>query len=237
MKNLLFFFLLTIFVFSDTIQAQYSIGGANNNVTFTLSGVVQTTNETAIEGSPYFEDQLLTGIVHLPNKKTTETLRLALNLEENQLIFQEGEQFNIFNPSIIKGIEFKDELGNTKAFFVTGFSSSDNDIDINTPLRMVYNGDTKILVHHTVTFDRGNFRDPTTNRKTARYKKNEIYYIRKNDGHFKKTRLKLKNLVNDLGEYEKELKEFAKENNINGKSEADAFKLLEYYDSLKETNS
>tara|TARA_R110000868_G_scaffold383578_1_gene650580 strand:+ start:8799 stop:9512 length:714 start_codon:yes stop_codon:yes gene_type:complete len=237
MKNFALFTITIILLLTGKLTAQYSVGGENNNIAITITGVVQTINETNVEGSPYFENQLLTGIVHLPNKKTTESLNLALNLEENQLIYQEGEQFNIFNPSIIKGIEFKDKLGNTTAFFVTGFVSQENDINKNTPLRVVYNGEIKMFVHHTVTFDRGNFRDPVTNRKTAKYKKNEIFYLRKSDGEFVKTRLRLKNLINDIGEYEKELKDFAKKYKIKGKSESDANKLLEYYDSLKETNS
>lgn len=229
---------LCALVFSSiSISAQYSALDASSGVTFSSSNLMQSLNPTDVKGTPYYGDEIKKGKVYLPNGKKTEVLDLVLNLEENLLLFREGDVYKIFNPAIIKGIEIYDDYNQPEDFFVIGFSSPDNDITNSSFLRVIYNGETKMLAHHSVDFDRGNFRDPVSNRVTAQYKKKEIYYIVNKDGDFKKTRLRLKNLVKDLGNFEKQLKDFAKENKIKGKSESDAFRILEYYDSLKEENS
>lgn len=244
MKNSIIFstLIIALLLTGPTLAQQ---GGGNYGQSYTsLAGmqvlrtdIMITKDGRNIEGTPFYNDKFMKGVVYMPNNKTTETLSLALNLEENQLIYQDGDEFMIFNPNIIEGISFQDEEGNSADFFVTGFSSPDNDITRNTALRVIYNGDTKVFAHHTVKFDRGNFRDPITNLRVREYKKNTEFYIYRENGEFKKTRLRLKNLIRDIGEYKDELKKFAKENNINGKSESDVFKLFEYYDSLKEKNS
>ncbi|MBO6523805.1 MAG: hypothetical protein JJ971_08275 [Balneolaceae bacterium] len=240
MKKSIFLFVLASLIISTDAYSQR--GGGNYGQSYTsLAGmqllrtdIIITKDGDGTKGTPFYNDKFVKGVVYLPNKKTTETLSLALNLEDNHLIYKEGDKFKIFNPEIIEGIAFQDELGNTEDFFVTGFSSSKNGINKNTALRVIYNGEIKMFAHHTVEFDRGNFRDPVTNMKVQEYKKDVDYYIRGENGEFKKTRLRLKNLVKDIGEFEKELKDFAKQNKIKGKSESDAFRILEYYDSLKE---
>ncbi|MBO6523804.1 MAG: hypothetical protein JJ971_08270 [Balneolaceae bacterium] len=229
--------LLTIFLQTLPIHAQYSAKDGASGITFSSSNLMQSLNSTDVKGTPYYDNEIKEGKVYLPNNKKTEVLELVINLEEDVLLFKEADVYKIFNPAIIKGIEIYDEYEQPKDFFVIGFSSPENDITTKSFLRVVYNGNTKILVHHSVDFDRGNFRDPVTNRVTAEYKKKETYYIVRENGEFKKTRLRLKNLVKDIGEFEKELKDFAKKNKIKGKSESDAFRILEYYDSLKEENS
>lgn len=234
-KNSLIILFLS-FLIPSTSVAQNSIGGTYHlSLSYSSANVIQTQN--TIEGSPYYKNSVIKGKVFLPNKKTTEVLTLALDFEENRLIFEEGDVFKIFNPDVIKGISFLDEDDNEEDFFINGFSSPENDITKNTFLRVIYNGETKVFAHHQKVFDRGNFRDPVTNRTKSGYKESTTYYIVRENGEFKKTRLKLKNLIKDLGEYEKELKDFAKENKIKGKSESDAFRILEYYDSLKKENS
>ena len=229
--------LFVLFLFQTIILAQYSAKDASSGITFSSSNIMQNLNPTDVKGTPYYEDEIKEGKVYLPNDKKTEVLELVINLEENLLLFKEGDVYKIFNPAIIKGIEIYDEYKQPKDFFVIGFSSPENDITTSSFLRVVYNGEAKMFAHHSVEYDRGNFRDPITNRVTAEYNKKETYYIVKEDGEFIKTRLKLKNLIKDIGEFEKELKDFAKKNKIKGKSETDAFKILDYYDSLKKENS
>ncbi len=222
---------------TSLIHAQYSAKDASSGITFSSSNLMQNLNPTDVKGTAYYDDEIKRGKVYLPNDKKTEVLELVLNLEENLLLFKEGDIYKIFNPAIIKGIELYDDYNQPEDFFVIGFSSPEDDITTSSFLRVIYNGKTKMFAHHSADFDRGNFRDPVTNRVTAEYKKKETYYIVDENGDFKKTRLRLKNLVKDIGEFEKELKDFAKKNKIKGKSESDAFKILEYYDSLKKENS
>ena len=241
-KTILFTFFAILLISIDSFAQR---GGGNYGQSYTsLAGmqllrtdIIITKDGDGTKGTPFYNDKFVKGIVYLPNKKTTETLSLALNLEENQLVYKDGDKFKIFNPEIIEGVAFQNERGETEDFFVTGFSSPKNDINYSTALRVIYNGETKMFAHHTVEFDRGNFRDPITNEKVQEYKKDVDYYIRRENGEFKKTRLKLKNLINDLGEFEKELKDFAKKNKINGKSESDAFRILEHFDTLKNNQS
>lgn len=228
---------LGLLLFPTLIFAQYSASDASSGITFSSSNIMQNMNPTDVKGTPYYGDEIKEGRVYLPNEKKTEVLELVINLEENLLLFKEGDVYKIFNPAIIKGVEIYDDYRQPEDFFVIGFSSPEHDITTTSFLRVVYNGDTKMLAHHSVEYDRGNFRDPITNRVTAEYKKKETYYIVKEDGGFVKTRLRLKDILKDIGEFENELKDFAKKNKIKGKSETDAFKILEYYDSLKKENS
>lgn len=236
MKKKINLLLIIILATSTLGFAQNSLGGNFRlSLEYSSANVILTNN--TVKGSPYYKNRVIKGIVYLPNKKTTEVLTLALNLEENQLIFEEGDVFKIFNPEIIKGISFQDEKGNNEDFFITGFTSTENGINRKTLLRVIYNGDIKMFALHTVSFDRGNFRDPVTNRTNIEYKESITYYIVNKKGEFTKTKLKMKNLLNAIGDNESEIKSFAKKNRIKGKNESDAFKILEYYDSLLKADS
>lgn len=196
------------------------------------SNIVLTTNSEEVIGNQFYKEKWIPGKVMLSNDKTTESLLLNYNSYTDQLIFLQNEVYKIFDSKFIKGFMFLDSQGNASEFFVTGEENKKYDIEKNTPLRVIYNGEVKLFARHITKYRSSGFRDPVTNKASKEYKERVYYYLKLVDGSYKRVKLSTKDVIKHIGEKKEELKAFTKDKNLKGRNEQEVFWLLEYYDSL-----
>lgn len=190
--------------------------------------IYTTNNDKDVQGTPFYSEDWQMGKVIFNNSKFSKEVPLSYNSYTQELFFKQQEIIKVLDPKQIKGFVFT-KTGET---FKYGNSSEEFEITPSTPLRVIYDGKVELLVLHQTVRTRGNTKDPLTGKVTDRYSKSETFLIKKTDGSFKKTRIRKKNMINDLGTHKKELEKFTKDNRNKVKSEKDAVELLEFYDSL-----
>lgn len=225
--------LFAIFLFIPT----FLIGQANDilersNPIANNSNIVLTTNSEEIDGNQFYKDKWVPGKVIMPNSKTTESILMNYNSYTDQLVFVQNDVYKVFDPKYIKGFMFIDGEGNAEEVFVTGEKNKKYDIKESTPLRVIYNGDVKLFARHVTKFRNSGTRDPFGNKASKEYKEQVYYFLKLEDGSYKRVKLSTKDVIKHLGEKKDNLKDFTKEKNIKGRNEQEIFWLLEHFDSL-----
>ncbi|MEQ8524538.1 hypothetical protein [Gracilimonas sp.] len=234
-KNIVFLLMLSGFFSLNTTdellaqtdeasKAQYAIWRGNTSV-------MQTKNDE-VRGSQFYNDEWKSGKVIFRDKTVSDELPLKYNSYENLLIFKDGELMRVFEPTDIQGFIFLNEKGEVTERFMNGIYEKEYDIQPTQLLRVIYNGDTKLLAKHKIFFSKNAGRDPFSNVSYSEFKEKTDYFILQQNGDVKETRIRQKNLIRDLANHKKELKEFVKSSDMKVKSEKEAIALLNFYDQL-----
>tara|TARA_R110002096_G_scaffold329006_8_gene523105 strand:+ start:1616 stop:2320 length:705 start_codon:yes stop_codon:yes gene_type:complete len=190
---------------------------------------IYTTNDVKeIVGTPYYNDDWEPGIVTLINGTQSKTTLLSFNTYTGEVFYKERDEIKVLNKSKMKGFTFtkKNET------FALGVVSPDFDITADMPIRVIHDGKTKLYIKYQTTRRRGNSKDPLTGITTDRFSNLETTILKRGDGKFVKTKIKKKNIINDLGDHKAELEAFTKKTRNKVKSGTDVALLLEYYDTL-----
>lgn len=219
----------TLIFLSSTLLIAQEESLDNFRLMHNPSNTITVSNDTETIGTPlYNKDWELGHVVFASGSKSKQTL-LIYNSFTNELFFKgEDEKIQVLDNSKLKGFSF--DIRNEQ--FVFGYASSEFDFDQRTPLKVLYDGKTKLFVLHQTAKQSGNSKDPLTGKVTNRFIPFETILIRNADGEFVKTRIRKKNLVNDLGAHKKELEAFIKESKNKVKSEEDAAKIIAFFDTL-----
>ncbi len=184
-----------------------------------------------IKGDPYFNNDWLKGRVQITDNATSEELLLRLNIAENVLEFTRGEKVYLMNSGKIKGFTFLAQPENI--VFRNGFKSEDHDITPSTLLRVLYNGNTKMVAHHSSslkenlpTYGSANIKDE--------YVDDTDYYIIDSSGKFHDVKLKKRHILRALDkDFRDRVEDFADQQNLDFGEEQNLDEILAHYDQLK----
>ncbi len=181
-----------------------------------------------VKGSPFYNKDWEEGVVHFLNGTKSKTTLLSLNTYTGEIFYKERDEIKVLNKSKIKGFTFtkKNET------FTLGVVSPEFEITAQMPIRVIHDGKTKLYVKYQTTRRRGNSKDPLTGVITDRFSNLETTILKRADGKFVKTKIKKKNLINDLGDHKSELEAHIKKTRNKVKNFTQAAALLEYYDTL-----
>lgn len=195
--------------------------------------IVKTTamNES-IEGSPYFNPEWTLGKVTLRSNKKTDTIPLRFNANTHELEFKKDGKILIAIPGMVQAFTIKNEDGE-EVFFKNGFLSKDENIDPGMFLRVLYNGNVKLVVNHHTNFMKAHTIDPLSGKKVSRYIAKRNHFLITEDGTFHDIKLKRNHVLRILKKNKDELKNYAKSNDLNFDKENDLAKILAYYDTLQ----
>lgn len=184
-----------------------------------------------VKGDPYFNNDLLRGVIQVNENTQTEELFLRYNMADNVLEFARGEQLYIMDPNKIDGFTI---FGTpSDLVFRNGFTSDKNDIKSSTFMRIIYDGEVKLAAHHTSNL-KENIPTYGSATKTDEYVDDTDFFIIDNSGSFSETKLKRKDILKALDkDYRDELKDYAGENNLSFDNESDLKQILKHYDSLR----
>lgn len=230
--NLSLSFLAIFFISTIGVQAQdTNLDQAQvTNPTGTL--IYTTANNSETIGTPFYNEEWQKGKVIFNNGKLSKTVPLMYNSNTQVLFFQQGGSVKSLDANKFKGFKFH-ESGEV---FHNGFVIDKFDVTKTDPVKVIYDGKTKLLEFYQTIKVRANSKDPLTGKMIDRFMTDKTMFYLFADGSVKKTKIKKKNMINDLGGFKKELNDFTKKTKNKVKSEADAVKLLEYYDSLVTNN-
>ena len=225
--------LLAILLFSISLVAQpYSRDRGTNIVYNEGSNIVQVFKSDEVSGTPFFKDDFVLGKVILEDDTATEPLLIDFDGFGQNIIVKRADQYKVLNLPNTKGFVFIDDNDEVKDYFTKGFNNPELGIKPDNFIKVLYDGDVKLIAHFKVIFEQANFTRTVNGMATNKYDSELTYYIIRENGEYKETRLKAKNIINDLGQFKNELKNFAKATKNSGRSDKEAAKILIHYETL-----
>lgn len=224
-------------LFSASLIAQPYSRERGTAVVYTPgSAIVQIYKSDEVSGTPFYKEDFVPGKVILENDKATETMLIDFDGFRQNIIIKKNNQFKVLSLPNIKGFVFLDDNDEVEDYFVKGFNNPELEIAPDNFVKVIYDGKVKLIGHFKVAYEQTNFTQIVTGSTSNKYESELTYYIVRENGEYKKTRLRNKNLINDLGQFRNELKDYVKENNINGRTNKGAAEILIYYETLLENS-
>lgn len=226
-----------LLLFSASLIAQPYSRERGTAVVYTPgSAIVQIYKSDEVSGTPFYKEDFVPAKVILEDNKATETMLIDFDGFRQNIIIEKNNQFKVLSLPNIKGFAFLDDNDEVDDYFTKGFNNPELGIAPDNFVKVIYDGKVKLIGHFKVVFEQANFTRTVTGSASNKYKAELTYYIIGENGDYKKTRLRNKNLINDLGQFKNELKDYTKENKINGRSNEGAAKILIYYETLLESS-
>jgi hypothetical protein len=194
------------------------------------SGIVITRSKTETIGSPYFNEGFLEGDIQINKSTKSGTLLLRYNMYNNSVEFLRDGELLATNPNQIDGFRFyaKDK----DVLFRKGFKTDIKSVEASTFLRIAYDGNVKLLIKHSASLNKD---VPSYGRSTKQQKYSTFlnHYVVTSGGNFHKIESPKADVLKIFSDKKNALKNYAEQNNLNFKNEADLVNVLKYYDTLK----
>jgi hypothetical protein len=241
LSALLFFIFAFVFTQSVTAQNTDDLDYQTVEVMNSAGTLIYSEDTKDIQGSPLIKESFENGRILYPDNKASEVVPINYDAYKNQVLFIKNDQIRVLNTVGVKGFMFEkpenfEQTDKVQEVFTFQIRDKALGFDELTPVQVLYNQGSgiKLLALHKVNLMRGNTKDPFTGKVVDRYVSGVEYYLQKSDGEFEKLRrLRSKDIIRKLDRsHRKDLNNFMKENDLDGKSEKDLVKLLAYYDNL-----
>lgn len=181
-----------------------------------------------VSGTPYFNEDWETGYVQVNKKSKSNAVKLKYSSYTNEVLFQENGKVLALPSDGLTGFTIIDN--STEIEFKNGFSSAKYHIGKEQLMRVIYDGDTKLLAKEYTNLHKDE--DPFTKEVEYDFFNETDFFLVSSDGTFHKIKLKEKDILNALGNHKNELKEFADSHNLDFGNEYHASLILKEYDKL-----
>lgn len=233
MKTLPLFISLIFFIGVSVGYAQDSNFNDSelNQISESLSSdYIYASQSTDVTGNPYLNPKFTRGKIQINRSVETGVMFLRFNTEQNIVEFMQGEDYFGVQPNKIDGFTLFGSPDNI--IFKNGFTSDDNDINRTTLLRVIYNGEVKLVAHHTTSL-KENIASYGSATQKDEYVDHINFYIVQSSGTFSEVNLKRRDILRAFDKNMRDqLSSYADENNLNFDEEADVIKILKHYDEL-----
>jgi hypothetical protein len=216
----------------ETYQAINQIVGAGP---YTMAKTIDDRYE-GLHGTPYFLPEWNKGQIEMASGKNYQNVPIKFDAYRQNLLLLRP---NMGNDSIIVAADQVKsfQLSNSEGQFYLfrRFPTAQiNDKALKDGYFMVlYQGKSALLKRIAKTFKQADYKNAYS--PDIRYDSfnNAIsYYILKPDQSLTKVKLSDKAIIEGLGDHKDELKAFAKQETLSGKTEDDAIRLVKQYDSF-----
>lgn len=195
----------------------------------TNSNVIRGSHQTELLGTPYFIDEWMLGRVKHTNRWTAGML-IKIDTYHNVL----EVKGSLDSESIYVGIEdIQEVLLETPAgdkLFRNSFDSDDRNVNRDTLLEIMYDGETKLVKHHRIRSipEQGVY--GSANKVERLVRSEEMYYLE--NGKLKGLRTNRRNVLSALSTHRNAVSTYVSENNLSFNSENDLIKIFSFFDSL-----
>lgn len=179
------------------------------------------------EGTPYLLEIFQEGSVLLRNGLATETLIMNFNIHQNRVEYVVGDNVYEIGGDLIRGFTINDPDVQYK--FEKGYTA--RGLNPNELVRILTDGKATVLVKHEVGFHRNVATYATATQKDA-YVTKDILYIIKGEDIERIRRIRERTILRIFDTHQKEMQNFAEENNLDLTSLEDIKTLFEYYNNL-----
>jgi hypothetical protein len=223
-----FFFFSSAFF--STADAQITNNEIYNDMgDITNSNVIRGSQQTELLGSPYLFEEWMLGRVKHTNRWTAGML-IKIDTYHNVL----EVKGSLDSESIYVGIEDIQEVlletPDGDKLFRNSFDSDDRNVNKDTLLEIIYDGDTKLVKHHRIRSipEQGGY--GSANKVERLVRSEEFYYLE--NGKLNTLRTNRRNVLNALSAHRSAISTFVNENNLSYSSELDLIKIFSFFDSL-----
>lgn len=191
-------------------------------------GVIRTRIVTKYQGTPYFNDWSK-GHVIISENHITEPILIRYDMEYDAVVFSRDKKIYTISNDKMRGFVLYTTDGDIN--FRNGFNTDIKAIGQNTLLRIIYDGETKLVAHHTSDLQE-NLPTYGTANKVSAFEDDVDFYLVTEDGEFNKIRLRKNDVLNILADNGQKVSEYANSNNLKFDNENHLKQILSYYDSL-----
>lgn len=180
-----------------------------------------------VEGSPFLFEDFVFGI--LVNKKVqTKPLRMNYDLSTNRLIVEQDGRMIAVNPNTVSEVRIQD----TGMVLKSGFETTGEEhLSKNTLFEVIYEGETYTVLKHQGVSKQENVASYGTATQTDVFVSYTDYYVIDAEG-FKGLSSRKKNFFRLFGADRKKVEEFANDQKLDRKSDADLARLFAFAETL-----
>ena len=183
------------------------------------------TEQTYIDviGSPFFNNDFVTGNVVLTNGNKFQCVPLKYNSYNDELFFKNPKDGSLLSFEVpVKSFEL---LGQT---YINGFPAIDN-FNENSFYGLIANSSVKLLVKNYKTIlENKPYNSASVEKK---FEDNKVYYVFK-AGKMQRFKPTKKDILEIFGDKSSEIDAFLKKDKVDFKNYADLAKVFEYYSSF-----
>ncbi len=232
MKNL-FFTIILMFLFSGITfsQSLYDVKTAADfydlNSYQRKMEMSTGVRESKIQGSPYLNDEFISGSVFTTSKTQFTDVPLRYNIYNDNIEFKQNNNpvQELANPEIVEKVEF----GDYKFVYIPYSDSRKTDKGF---FNILEEGKATLYQKPLVIFEEAKATSPYQDAKPARFdRKSDEYYIGVENGEAKKIDSK-KDLPDLFPDHKKEVETFIKKKKVKPNDEESLVELVKYYNSL-----
>uniref|UniRef100_UPI0032165D9A hypothetical protein n=1 Tax=uncultured Draconibacterium sp. TaxID=1573823 RepID=UPI0032165D9A len=231
MKNLLF--ILTCLFFSSLFSSSQNVYKPGEFHDFYRSQKMQsgewnrTLTESEIEGSPYLNDDFITGSVYTTSKFQYQNIPLRYNIFNDNMEFRtpDNQVLAIASPEIIERVEF----GEYKMKYLPYLTAKKIKRGF---FKELISGNVSLYAKPDIMYKKPEEPGAYKDAQPAKFiKKPDIYFIRLEQEAAQKINNK-NELLQFFPQHQKEVAAFVKRNKIKTTKEESLVKLVNYYNSL-----
>lgn len=233
MKSIFTIF-VTAFLFSSVFVSSVDAQITNSDIykdmgDITNSNVIRGSQQTELLGSPYIFEEWVLGRVKHTNRWTAGML-IKIDTYHNVL----EVKGSLDSESIYVGIEDIQEVlletPDGDKLFRNSFDSDDRNVNKDTLLEIIYDGETKLVKHHRIRSipEQGGY--GSANRTERLVRSEEMYYLE--DGKLKTLRTNRRNVLSALSNHRNAVSTYVSENNLSYNNEKHLIKIFSFFDSL-----
>lgn len=216
----------------ETYQSMNQIVGAGPN---TMINTIDHRYE-GMRGTPYFLPEWNKGQIEMVAGQHYKEAQLKFDAYRQHLIMLRpwaGNDSIIVNANMVKSFEFKSDNGQIYTFRHLPAVKTDDETLKEGYFLVLYQGKSSLLKRVVKSFRKADYKNPySSGNRYDEFRDVIAYYILKPDNTLEKVKLTDKAIIDALGVHEDELKAFAKQEKLTGKTETDAVRLIQKYDSL-----
>jgi len=205
-------------------QESYTTTGLTDLVNYIAWNKTMDHGSPDISGSPYLNDEFIPGEIYFDGKYKVEKVPLRLNLYNGDLEFKE--------KNVIMAMADPNRVDKVVIGDYTLVYLKDEKAKVSGFVRMWNSNKPSIVTKMETDFLKKEPAKPYVEPKPDRFERAlDKHYLLKGDNEIEKI-TSVKKLIQALGDHEKELSEFAKEQKISAGNVEELVKLVNYYHSL-----
>lgn len=202
---------------------------------FARGELVRTPSSTEVKGSPFFYDDWITGKVFINDRVESEKIPLKFDTHEQVVQFRRNGKTFAIGPNKLVGFVFYADPNNI--IFKNGFESPDNNIDKQTLLRIIEEGESATFVahHHTRLYEDAPSYGSANQIKEFRNR--DTLYMIDGDGNFTEVKLRKRHITRALKDMADKVEQHANKNNLSFRNEDDVARMVNKYNEWKAEKS
>lgn len=216
----------------ETYQSMNQIVGEGVN---TMINTIDHRYE-GLRGTPYFLPEWNKGQIEMVAGQHYTDVPIKFNAYRQYLILlrpRSGNDSIIVHTNQVKSFQFKNSDGQVYTFRHIPTAKTDDEVLKEGYFLVLYQDKSALLKRILKTFRPADYKNPYSNgTRYDEFRPAVSYYILKPDQTLEKVKLTDKSIIDALGAHTDELKAFAKQNNLSGRTENDAIQLVQKYDSF-----